>query len=294
MLSIAAQGTDYYAPGGTDVALADGGTGASDATGARANLGLTTVATTTPGTGVLSALASAVNGAGGFLTDGAIGTDAQAYDADLTTYAAITPSADVQGILAAADFDAILTLLGLGDIIDLADPGNDAFAFWDESDNAMEYAFLGTGLSHNGTSSTVELDADLVSLATPGAGVVTAATAATNASGGFPTIGKVTAADAATLTPTGDHAINRAAHTAQAQALTIAAPSGTAADQNTLAISITATGGDRALTWNGIYEDGADLGALPATAVSGKTLRLVFEYDNGQTKWKRMAEAEEP
>jgi hypothetical protein len=29
VLSIAAQGTDYYAPGGTDVALADGGTGAS-------------------------------------------------------------------------------------------------------------------------------------------------------------------------------------------------------------------------------------------------------------------------
>src|SRR5690606_2565646 len=29
VLSIAAQGTDYYAPSGTDVALADGGTGAS-------------------------------------------------------------------------------------------------------------------------------------------------------------------------------------------------------------------------------------------------------------------------
>lgn len=31
--SIAAQGTDYYAPGGTDVAVADGGTGASTLTG---------------------------------------------------------------------------------------------------------------------------------------------------------------------------------------------------------------------------------------------------------------------
>ena len=34
VVSIAAQGTDYYAPGGTDVAIADGGTGQSTATAA--------------------------------------------------------------------------------------------------------------------------------------------------------------------------------------------------------------------------------------------------------------------
>jgi hypothetical protein len=47
-----------YAPGGTDVAVADGGTGASTASGARTNLGL------------------------------AIGTDVQAYDADIPTVSA--------------------------------------------------------------------------------------------------------------------------------------------------------------------------------------------------------------
>jgi len=42
-----------------------------------------------------------------------IGTDIQAYDADLTTYAGITPSADVQSLLGAANYAAMRTQLGL-------------------------------------------------------------------------------------------------------------------------------------------------------------------------------------
>jgi hypothetical protein len=45
VLSTATEGTDYYKPGGTDVAVVDGGTGASTAGGARTNLGLGTIAT---------------------------------------------------------------------------------------------------------------------------------------------------------------------------------------------------------------------------------------------------------
>ena len=42
-----------------------------------------------------------------------IGTNVQAFDADLTTYAGITPSANVQSLLGAADYAAMRTLLGL-------------------------------------------------------------------------------------------------------------------------------------------------------------------------------------
>ena len=65
VIGAATAGSDYYAPGGTDVPVADGGTGASTAGAARTNLGLV------------------------------IGTDVQAHDADLDVIAGLVdPNAD--------------------------------------------------------------------------------------------------------------------------------------------------------------------------------------------------------
>jgi hypothetical protein len=97
----------------TDLAVADGGTGASDASGARTNLGLvigTNVqaysanldeyAAVNPTAAGLALLDDADASAQRTTLGLAIGTNVQAYDADLTTWAGVTPGTGVATALA--------------------------------------------------------------------------------------------------------------------------------------------------------------------------------------------------
>lgn len=108
---------------GAPLFLAQGGTGATSAADARTNLGLV------------------------------IGTHVQAYDADLGIWATITPSANVQTLLSAADYAAFRAALGLviGTHVQAYDADLD-----DLADGSLTGSKVGSGISAtNITSGTL-------------------------------------------------------------------------------------------------------------------------------------------
>jgi len=68
-----------------------------------------------------------------------IGTDVQAYDADLTTYAGISPSANVQTLLGAANYSAFKTSLSLNNV------ENTALSTWAGSTNLTTLGTISSG-----------------------------------------------------------------------------------------------------------------------------------------------------
>lgn len=83
----------------------------------------------------------------------AIGTNVQAYDADLTTYAGITPSANVQTLLSAADYAAFKTSLSLNLV------ENTALSTWVGSSNIITLGTIGTGVWQGTSIGTTYTDA---------------------------------------------------------------------------------------------------------------------------------------
>lgn len=94
-----------------------------------------------------------------------------------------------------------------------------------------------------------------------------------------------TTASSATPAPTGDARENYYDLTALAANATFSAPSGTATNHNKLRIRITDNGTIRTLTWNAIYDEGADV-PLPTATVAGETLFLEFDYNSTVSKWQ--------
>lgn len=91
-----------------------------------------------------------------------------------------------------------------------------------------------------------------------------------------------------TPAPTGDAKENWHFITAQAAAATFSAPSGTAANGNTLWIRIKDNGTARSLSWNTAYRAGTNL-ALPTTTTAGKTMYIRFVYNSADSKWDLVA-----
>jgi hypothetical protein len=89
------------------------------------------------------------------------------------------------------------------------------------------------------------------------------------------------------LEPTGNASENELYVTALEEAATVAAPSGTLVNGNTLLIRIKDNGTARALTFNAVYSGFAE--ALPTTTIAGKTMYIGFIYNATSEKWELMS-----
>lgn len=114
----------------------------------------------------------AENTAAGYLDSADIGVSVQAYDADLTTYAGITPSANIQTLLGAANYAAMRTQLDLEAGTDFYSIAAADTAFESELDNS---AGLAAALSDE-TGTGVAVFSTSPALTTPNLGTPSAVT----------------------------------------------------------------------------------------------------------------------
>jgi len=338
VLSIAVEGTDYYGVGGTDIPVTDGGTGSSTAGGARTALGLvigTDVQAYDAELAAIAGLTSAADALPYFTGSGtasvttftaaartvlddasvsamrttlglAIGTDVQAYDAELAAIAGLTSAADAlpyftgsgtaalttftatgRSLMDDASTAAMRTTLGLviGTDVQAYDANLGAIAGVTSAADKLPY-FTGSGTASvtdfTAAARTVLDDATTAAmLTTLGAVGVTTTQTLTNkrftprittiASSGTPTI-NTDNCDAVTIT---DLAV---AITSMTTNLT-----GTPTNFDKLIIRIKDDATARAITWGASFE--AKGTALPTTTTLSKVLTVGFIYDTVTSKW---------
>jgi len=227
-------------------------------------------ATTTTGTGVLTAVGNQVNTTNGLVTQ----------TATLTSSALLLGGGSGTGIASTTTGTGVVTAIGNN-----VDTNGGLVT---QSGTLTASAILIGGGSGAAITST-----------TTGTGVLTALSNNANATGGFTTInGTATltnkridprvssTASTATITPD-ISSFDQYAVTAQAAGLAINAPTGTPVDGNKLVFRLLDNGTPRALTWDGTY---TVIGVtLPTTTTANKTTYVGCIYNANNTRWDVIA-----
>lgn len=213
----------------------------------------------------------------------AIGTNVQAYDADLDYLATFTPTANVKSVLNAADYAAIRTLLGLtiGTNVQAYDADLTTYAGITPSANVQT---LLAAASFAAFKASLSLDnVDNTSDATKNAAAVTLTNkriikrTGTTASSGTPTI-NTDNIDVYTITAL---AANITSFTTNL--------SGTPNLGEELVIYVKDNGTSRTLAFGASFEDGAV--TLPTATTISTTLAMKFYRNIGNTAWMIMSKS---